>query len=56
MPQSRNVWSGYIYIRGISIYPQLKLNPNLDKNTLFYPPVLPDVTNIFYITIISILV
>ena len=56
MPQSRNIQSGYIYIKDINIYPRFKLDPNLDRNALFHPLVLPGVANIFCITAILILI
>ena len=56
MLQSRNVRSGYIYIRDIGIYPRFKLDPDLGRNALSYPLVLLGVISIFYITAIPILV
>ena len=56
MPQSKNIQSSYIYIKDISIHPQFKLDPNLDRNVLFYPLVLPGVASIFYMTMILILI
>ena len=54
MPQSRNVRSGYIYVRDIGIHPRFKLDPDLGRNVLFYPSVLLGVASVFCMTIILI--